>query len=218
MAVSSDWLFTGTLLTAVLLVLAALVLLSRQATIRRRATIQHHIAQAGLDADWVDEALQGRYRGYPVEVRLMTPDGDESALIRMQLGSPAGERFWLTNVDLKKLILMIDRAFTERDNLRELLPVRVGEAEFDRRYYLLSQPPALAVELLRGNVRLFNVLLLEQRGLSVRLSGGTLEIHPHVADDRRLSGDDWHAYLEMGYEFAQTLGQLALTDSPASPA
>ncbi len=218
MGLSPDLISTGALLTAALLVLTALVLLSRQAMARRKATITQQMALAGLRADWVGEAIQGSYRGYPVEVRLMAPDGDESVVISLRLDNPAGRRFSLTNVDLRKLILMIDRAFTERDNLREMQRVGLGEAEFDRRYLLLSKPPALAVELLRRNVRLFNLLLLERRGLSVALVGDAVEIQPHVPDDGRLVGDDWRTYLEIGYEIAQTLGQLEPTNPAASPA
>ncbi len=208
MEFNSDWAFSGILVGAVLLAVGVLIVLSRRFVRERKAVIHQRMAQAGLHTEWVDEELHGEYRGYPVVVRMTAPDGDEGAAISMQLANLPDGRFTLTNIDLKKLIISIDRTFSERDGLREMRRVKLGLPVFDRYYYLLSKPPALIVELLRRNTKLFNTLLLERRGLNITLRGRSLLIHPFAPDDRRLTGADWQHYLNIGYEIAHTLEQM----------
>ncbi len=193
----------GVLLAA----LAGLVLLiwhSRHQFLRRKTILLSSLREAGMSVEPTEEGFRGEYKGFPVEVALMAPDGDESAVIRLTLLNEGNRRFWLTNSNISALNTMIEINWNiNPGERRDLKRVTMGKPEIDDHLFLLSDPPGYIVRLLAKNPRLLRLFTIERRGFSIGLFGATLEVHPFIRDDRTLSGGDWIPYFEMAYEIAR---------------
>ncbi|GAB4475174.1 MAG: hypothetical protein Kow00124_15920 [Anaerolineae bacterium] len=198
------WPVAGAVLLAALAGLALLIWRSRHQFSRRQAILLASLQEAGMSVEPTEEGFRGEYRGFPVEVALMAPDGDESAVIRLTLTNEGNRRFWLTNSNISALNTMLEINWNinpgERRHLKRAV---MGKPEVDDRLFLLSDPPGYIVRLLAKNPRLLRLFTIEQRGFSIGLFGATLEVHPFIRDDRTLSGGDWVPYFEMAYEIAR---------------
>lgn len=204
------WMSTAAVLIAVTGLLVILRWHSHERLNQRKQTIHNRMRQAGLVSDPFDQDIHGRYRGVPVEVRLFTPGGDESAAITMALNTPADPGFFITNSTLHEAINLLDYVFSVKADPEDLFRVRLGNPLLDRQYAIYSTSAAFDRGLLLGNTRLLDLLSAEEHGLSIRAQGDRLEIHPHVSDDSQLTGEEWRLYFEIGYELARSIEQAAV--------